>query len=67
MQPDEPDVLPPADAFAVAPATFNTINKLTAGISDILALGRLNEAIGVPQPVIAAPFPNHALARHRAR
>jgi hypothetical protein len=24
-QPDEPDVLPPADAFVVAPATFNTV------------------------------------------
>ena len=35
-QPDEPDVLPAADAFVVAPATFNTINKLAAGISDRL-------------------------------
>jgi hypothetical protein len=44
-QPDEPDVLPPADAMAVAPATFNTINKWAAGISDTLALGLLNEAL----------------------
>ena len=46
-QPDEPDVLPPADAFVVAPATFNTINKWALGISDTLALGLLNEATGL--------------------
>jgi phosphopantothenoylcysteine decarboxylase len=37
-QPDEADVLPPPDAIVVAPATFNTINKWAAGISDTLAL-----------------------------
>ncbi len=63
-RPEEPDVLPPADAFVVAPATFNTINKLAAGISDTLALGLLNEAIGAGLPVIAVPFPNQVLARH---
>jgi phosphopantothenoylcysteine synthetase/decarboxylase len=65
-QPDEPDVLPPADAFVIAPATFNTINKLAAGISDTLALGLLNEGLGGGKPIIAAPFPNQALARHPA-
>jgi hypothetical protein len=44
--PDEPDVLPPADAFVVAPATFNTFNKMAVGASDTLALGLLNEGIG---------------------
>lgn len=63
-QPDEPDVLAPPDAVIVAPATFNTINKWTAGISDTLALGLLNEAIGIGLPIIAVPFPNVALARH---
>jgi phosphopantothenoylcysteine synthetase/decarboxylase len=63
-RPDEPDVLPPPDAFVVAPATFNTVNKLAAGISDTLALGLLNEAIGTGLPIIAAPFPNQMLARH---
>ena len=62
--PDEPDVLPPADAFAIAPATFNTINKMAAGISDTLALGLLNEAVGLGLPIVAAPWPNIALARH---
>jgi phosphopantothenoylcysteine synthetase/decarboxylase len=65
-QPDEPDVLPPPDAIVVAPATFNTVNKWAAGISDTLALGLLNEALGLGLPVIAVPFPNIALARHPA-
>jgi phosphopantothenoylcysteine synthetase/decarboxylase len=65
-RPDEPDVLPPPDAFVVAPATFNTINKLAAGISDTLALGLVNEAVGTGLPIIAVPFPNQMLARHPA-
>jgi hypothetical protein len=64
--PDAPDVLPPADAFAAAPATFNTINKWAAGISDTLALGLLNEATGLGLPIVTVPWPNTALARHPA-
>jgi phosphopantothenoylcysteine synthetase/decarboxylase len=64
--PDAPDVLPPADAFAAAPATFNTINKWAAGISDTLALGLLNEAVGLGLPMVTVPWPNAALARHPA-
>ena len=64
--PDAPDVLPPADVFAAAPATFNTINKWAAGISDTLALGLLNEAVGLGKPIVAVPWPNVALARHPA-
>jgi phosphopantothenoylcysteine synthetase/decarboxylase len=62
--PAEPDVLPPADAFVVAPATFNTINKWAQGISDTLALGLLNEAVGLGLPMAAVPWPNPALFRH---
>jgi phosphopantothenoylcysteine synthetase/decarboxylase len=65
-QPDDPDVLPPADAFVVAPATFSTINRLALGISDTLALGLLNEGLGAGLPIIAVPWPNAALARHPA-
>lgn len=65
-QPDEPDVLPPADAFAVAPATFSTVNRLALGISDTLALGLLNEGLGAGLPIIVVPWPNAALARHPA-
>jgi phosphopantothenoylcysteine synthetase/decarboxylase len=64
--PDEPDVLPPADVFAVAPATFNTVNKWAAGVSDTLALGLLNEGLGGGKPIVAAPWPNADLARHPA-
>jgi phosphopantothenoylcysteine synthetase/decarboxylase len=65
-QPDEPDALPPADAFAVAPATFNTLNKLTSGASDTLALGLLNEAIGFGRPIVVVPAVSGGLARHPA-
>ena len=64
--PDEPDVLPPANAFVVAPATFNTFNKMTVGASDTLALGLLNEGIGMGLPIIVVPWPNVDLARHPA-
>jgi Flavoprotein len=33
--------LPEADAIAVAPATFNTVNKFRAGIADNMAVGVL--------------------------
>jgi phosphopantothenoylcysteine synthetase/decarboxylase len=65
-QPGDPDVLPPATAMVVAPATFSTVNKLACGISDTLALGLLNEAIGMGLPIIVAPWPNLPLARHPA-
>jgi len=64
--PDEPDVLPPPDAFVVVPATFNTVNKLAAGISDTLALGLVNEAVGLGLPIIAVPWPSIQLYRHPA-
>jgi hypothetical protein len=41
-----------ADAFAEVPATFNTINKWAAAISDTLALGLLNEATGLGRPIV---------------
>lgn len=65
-RPEEPDVLPPADAMAVVPATFNTTNRWAHGISDTLALGLLNEALGLGLPIVAVPWPNHALAKHPA-
>jgi hypothetical protein len=63
QQPDQPRrSAPPADAVIVAPATFNTINKLAAGISDNYALGVLAECIGARVPVVILPFINTALA-----
>ncbi|WP_432014709.1 flavoprotein [Streptomyces cucumeris] len=58
--------LPPPDAIAVAPATFNTINKWAAGISDTLALGILNEAYGLGVPTAVLPYLNAAQAAHPA-
>ncbi len=54
-EPDEPDVLPRADAIAVFPASFNTINKWALGISDTLAVGLLSEYTGLKRPVVAVP------------
>lgn len=65
-QPGTPDVLPPADAMVVGGASFNTINKWAAGISDTLALGLLTEAIGLGLPLAALPFLNSAQAAHPA-
>lgn len=65
-QPGSPDVLPPADAIVVGGASFNTINKWAAGISDTLALGLLTEGIGLGLPLAALPFLNSAQAAHPA-
>ena len=65
-QPGTPDALPPATAMIVGGASANTINKLAAGISDNLALGLLNEAIGLGLPLAILPFVNTALAAHPA-
>ena len=64
--PGDPDSLPRADAVAVVPATFNTINKWAAGISDTFALGILNEALGLTLPIIVAPYAKPSLTAHPA-
>lgn len=64
--PGEGRPLPPADAIAVAPATFNTVNKWAAGISDTLALGVLCEAYGMGIPTAVLPYLNMAQAAHPA-
>lgn len=64
--PDEPRPSRTADALAVAPATFNTVNKWAAGISDNLALGILCEAPGMGVPVAVLPYVNSAQAAHPA-
>ena len=54
-RPEEPDVLPRADAIVVFPATFNTINKWALGISDTLVLGILCEYTGLKMPIVTVP------------
>lgn len=65
-QPGDPDLLPPANAMIVCPATVNTVNKWAAGITDTLALGLLVEAQGLGVPIVAVPFTNAAMAAHPA-
>lgn len=66
--PDEPDVLPRADALVVFPATFNTLNKWAMGVSDTLAVGLLCEYTGLKIPIIAVPcvLTNSGLDTHPA-
>ncbi len=61
-RPDEPNALPNADAVVVAPATYNTINKWAAGISDTYVLSVLAELTGMHVPIVVLPFVNTALA-----
>lgn len=50
------------DAIAVAPATYNTINKWATGASDTYALGVLAEQTSMDLPIVVLPFVNAALA-----
>ncbi|MEU8297227.1 flavoprotein [Micromonospora sp. NPDC048909] len=58
--------LPPAEAYAVAPASFDLVNKWAYGLNDNLALRLLNEATAVGLPVVAVPVPDPTLAQHPA-
>lgn len=62
--PGDADVLPPADAIIVAPATVNTLNKWACGIADTRALGLLIESYGLGLPTIAVPYTNAVMAAH---
>ncbi|MFW5420874.1 flavoprotein [Nocardiopsis sp. CNT-189] len=53
---------PKADAIVVAPASFNTVNKLAAGIADNYAIDVVGESLGIGVPVVVLPFVNSAYA-----
>jgi phosphopantothenoylcysteine synthetase/decarboxylase len=55
---------PPLGLVLVAPCSFNSLNKLAAGIADNLALSVVAEAIGRGTPVLVAPSVNEPLLRH---
>ena len=55
-------VLSPVDAVIIAPATYNTINKLALGIADTYPLTSVAELIGRGVPTLMVPFVNAALA-----
>ena len=75
-QPNQKDVLPPPDAFLVAPMTINTATKWADGHQDNLAVGLIAEAagrrvhdgaLGLPLcPIIALPYLNAWQAAHHA-
>lgn len=51
------------DAVVVCPLTFNSANKLAAGINDTPLLGHLNQAL-TTCPVLAVPMLKHELWDH---
>src|SRR5258707_3324652 len=55
---------PPDGLLLVAPCSFNSLNKLAAGIADNLALSVTAEAIGRGTPVIVAVSGKAPLLRH---
>jgi phosphopantothenoylcysteine synthetase/decarboxylase len=51
-----------ADGIVVAPATFNTVCKLAAGIADSYALAVVAEAIGEGIPTVVVPYVGAGMA-----
>ncbi|SBT47336.1 flavoprotein [Micromonospora narathiwatensis] len=54
--------LPTADALIIAPATYNSVNKIALGIADNYAMITIAELIGRQVPTVVVPFVNAALA-----
>ncbi|MDR1976114.1 MAG: bifunctional phosphopantothenoylcysteine decarboxylase/phosphopantothenate--cysteine ligase CoaBC [Campylobacteraceae bacterium] len=52
-----------ADVFVIAPATANTINKLSCGIADNLLT---SAALAFTKPILIAPAANTAMFLHRS-
>ncbi|HSV67964.1 MAG TPA: flavoprotein [Mycobacteriales bacterium] len=65
-QPDQPKRFPPPAHVLVCPATFNTINKLAAGIMDNYAAGLLCEALASHIPMTVVPMVSTRLWDHPA-
>lgn len=53
------------DALIVAPATYNTVNKLALGIADSYPSISIAELIGRNVPTVIVPFVNSALAERK--
>lgn len=54
--------LPATDALVIAPATYNSINKIALGLADNYAMTSVAELIGRQVPTLIVPFVNAALA-----
>lgn len=65
-QPGQAKRVPPPARVVVCPATFNTVNKLAAGIMDTYAAGLLCEALASQIPLTVAPMVNNRLWPHPA-
>ncbi|MHA6618555.1 flavoprotein [Pseudonocardia sp. DLS-67] len=55
---------PRPDLVVACPLTFNTANKVVAGIMDTSAAGALCDALGAGVPVVAVPMVNNRLWGH---
>jgi phosphopantothenoylcysteine synthetase/decarboxylase len=64
--PDQPKRTPPADAVAVVPMTFNTLNAWANGNANTYPLTTLCAALGSRTPCVAVPFAKRDLAGHPA-
>ena len=62
-EPSETD-RPRPDLVVACPVTFNTANKVAAGIMDTSAAGVLCDALGAGVPVVAVPMVNNRLWGH---
>lgn len=56
--------IPPADAVAVVPMTFNTLTAWANGTANTYPLATLCAALGARVPAVAVPFAKHDLAGH---
>jgi hypothetical protein len=65
-QPGQPKRFPPLSSVIVCPATFNTVNKLAAGIMDTYAAGVLCEALASRIPITVVPMVSTRLWPHPA-
>lgn len=60
----EPLFQPLGDQVTMAPASFNTINKVALGLADDMPSGLVCEALGRRVPLIIEPQVGHGFAEH---
>ncbi|WP_433167169.1 hypothetical protein [Kribbella sp. CA-247076] len=65
-KPDEPKRTPKADAVAVVPTIFNTLNAWANGNAHTYPLTTLCAALGSRTPTVAVPFAKSDLTGHPA-
>ncbi|TCC56164.1 flavoprotein [Kribbella pittospori] len=65
-RPHEPRRTPTADAVAVVPATFHTLNAWATGNASTYPLTTLCAALGSRTPTVAVPYASHELTNHPA-